>query len=89
MADENNKSNSATGFEYQNNTLHKLSPSVSPTQITSSPIIPNKRVITSNSNSPTNSQAVPISPPSPLENEGNSIPVSDTNAKKSPNYTGK
>ena len=98
VADEVNKSNSAaTGFEYQNNALNKRSPSVSPTiqELTSSPIIPNKPVTSTqcDSNSPSNSQAVPISsslnsPSSPLNNES-SVTVSELNAKTSPKYTGK
>lgn len=94
VADEVNKSNSAaTGFEYQNNALNKRSPSVSPTiqELTSSPIIPNKPVTSTqcDSNSPSNSHAVPISsslnsPASPLKNES-----SELNAKTSPKYTGK
>ncbi|XP_031632124.1 dentin sialophosphoprotein isoform X4 [Contarinia nasturtii] len=84
------KCSNATGFEYQNNALNKCSPSVSPTQVTSTPNIPNKQVATCDSTSPTNSQAVPISsqnsPSSPSKNE-RSATVSENNTKTTPNYT--
>lgn len=91
IADDPNKSSNGMGFEIQNNGLNR-SPSMSPTQNTSSPIIPNKREIVPDSNSLPNSQAVPTSsqnsPASPLENESN-VAAGENNAKSSPQYTGK
>lgn len=91
IPDDINKCSNGIGFafEVQNNTLNQ-SPSMSPTQITPSPNVPNKRDILTDSNSlPNSEQAVPISSQNststPLENESN-VAVGENNA--SPKYTG-